>query len=153
MSSYRRYSKPYGPCHCCGGSTTGRNSPESRYCYPCCLFVGTSIHAPTQRATRAAVNAGVLPHPSTLTCEDCGGPAVLYDHRDYTQPLQVAAVCHGCNLKRGPGKLPNNAPDLVAEAVARAARRGFRIRGVKRPELASHPDAPPGGSKREVEAA
>ena len=46
---------------------------------------------------------GKLPRPSELACIDCGKPACSYDHRDYTKPLSVDAVCHSCNLLRGPG--------------------------------------------------
>ena len=37
-----------------------------------------------------------------LICVDCGNGADVYDHRDYSRPLQVAAVCHSCNQLRGP---------------------------------------------------
>lgn len=50
-----------------------------------------------------AVKRGEMPHVSTLPCADCGKPAECYDHRDYTKPLEVAAVCKGCNNRRGPG--------------------------------------------------
>jgi hypothetical protein len=28
----------------------------------------------------------------------------VYEHRDYTKPLQVEPVCRSCNALRGPGK-------------------------------------------------
>ena len=37
----------------------------------------------------------------TIPCTDCSHPATEYDHRDYRHPLQVEAVCHGCNIARG----------------------------------------------------
>ena len=49
-----------------------------------------------------AIEAGRLSRPTTLTCVDCGKPATEYDHRDHKAPLVVEAVCHRCNLKRGP---------------------------------------------------
>jgi hypothetical protein len=50
-----------------------------------------------------AIKAGKLPSPKTLLCSDCGNSATEYDHRDYSKPLIVEAVCHSCNVKRGPG--------------------------------------------------
>lgn len=61
------------------------------------------LMAAAHRATRRACRLGQLPLPTTLSCDDCGRRAVVYDHRDYAQPLLVAPVCHGCNIKRGPG--------------------------------------------------
>jgi len=54
-------------------------------------------------AVRRAVLAGDIPAPSTISCVDCGKDAQVYDHRDYTQPLAVDAVCRSCNRLRGPG--------------------------------------------------
>jgi transcriptional regulator with XRE-family HTH domain len=51
---------------------------------------------------KQAIRDGYLPKPSTLTCQDCGQPAQVYDHRDYNRPLDVEPVCHACNIKRGP---------------------------------------------------
>lgn len=53
-------------------------------------------------AAHSAVRAGRLPHPSTLACVDCDGPAVEYEHRDYNRPLAVEPICRRCNLLRGP---------------------------------------------------
>jgi len=51
----------------------------------------------------AAIRCGDLPPPTHLLCVDCNEPAKEYDHRDYTKPLQVQAVCRRCNQKRGRG--------------------------------------------------
>lgn len=48
-----------------------------------------------------AVRVGRLPPARGQTCADCGGLACEYDHRDYSRPLDVAAVCHPCNVRRG----------------------------------------------------
>ena len=37
----------------------------------------------------------------TVRCIDCGKRASMYDHRDYTKPLEVEPVCRGCNKNRG----------------------------------------------------
>lgn len=58
------------------------------------------------RAVAKAVRAGDLyhlPHP-WVHCVDCGKPAIRYDHRDYSKPLDVRAVCGGCNWQRGQAK-------------------------------------------------
>ncbi len=49
-----------------------------------------------------AIRAGALPRATEFQCADCGKPAEAYDHRDYTKPLQVDAVCRSCNVIRGP---------------------------------------------------
>jgi hypothetical protein len=51
-----------------------------------------------------AVRAGRLPRAIELFCIDCDGPAQVYDHRDYSKPLDVEPVCRSCNAKRGPAK-------------------------------------------------
>jgi len=38
-----------------------------------------------------------------VKCADCEKRAGVYDHRDYKKPLQVEAVCNGCNVHRGYG--------------------------------------------------
>jgi hypothetical protein len=61
------------------------------------------IHDKVRYVTRKAVNKGLLPHPKTLECNDCGAPAICYDHRDYNKPLEVEPVCKSCNGSRGAG--------------------------------------------------
>ena len=53
-------------------------------------------------AVRRAIRDGILAHPTTSACVDCGQGAEQYDHRDYNQPLAVDPVCRGCNARRGP---------------------------------------------------
>ena len=38
---------------------------------------------------------------ANIACVDCGEKATDYDHRDYSKPLKVDAVCHKCNVRRG----------------------------------------------------
>lgn len=65
-----------------------------------------------------AIHDGKIPRPENAgPCVDCGKRAQVYDHRDYTKPLDVVPVCRGCNNKRGPGY-----PYIGAEAVRWAAR-------------------------------
>ena len=49
-----------------------------------------------------AIRKGLLPSARIFGCTDCEAPAIEYDHRDYSKPLQVDPVCRRCNLKRGP---------------------------------------------------
>lgn len=49
-----------------------------------------------------AIRLGSLQRPHDFHCADCGGAAIHYDHRDYSQPLAVEPVCRKCNYKRGP---------------------------------------------------
>lgn len=49
------------------------------------------------------VRAGRLPKPTTLKCVDCENMASVYDHRNYTRPLDVVPVCRSCNKARGHG--------------------------------------------------
>lgn len=51
---------------------------------------------------RKAVLAGELRALNgTINCVDCGAPAVCYDHRSYSKPLDVQPVCKSCNKRRG----------------------------------------------------
>lgn len=52
---------------------------------------------------RRAIKKGELVKLSTgdVGCADCGSAATQYDHRDYTKPLSVDAVCQSCNFRRG----------------------------------------------------
>ncbi len=56
-----------------------------------------------QQIAHRAVLAGKLPDLKRrkVKCEDCNKRACVYDHRDYAQPLEVAPVCNGCNIRRG----------------------------------------------------
>jgi transcriptional regulator with GAF, ATPase, and Fis domain len=40
--------------------------------------------------------------PASGNCADCGKPATCYDHRYYSKPLKIEAVCTACNTNRGP---------------------------------------------------
>ena len=66
---------------------------------------GFAMYSDLQRIASTTVNLAVrrqvLPRVSSLTCADCDRRAAEYDHRDYTRPLDVDAVCHRCNARRG----------------------------------------------------
>lgn len=48
-----------------------------------------------------AIRRGILESVKGKRCIDCGRPARVYDHRYYSRPLEVQAVCWSCNNRRG----------------------------------------------------
>lgn len=66
------------------------------------------------KAVAKAILCGDLPRASDCQCADCGLPAMDYDHRDYSKPLEVQPVCRSCNKLRGPAI--QSAPDLKQAA-------------------------------------
>ena len=48
-----------------------------------------------------------------VQCSDCEKPAVCYDHRDYTKPLDLEPVCVSCNWKRGQGYPRLDGPEII----------------------------------------
>ena len=54
-------------------------------------------------SVKKAVQAGLLINlkNNNVKCTDCDNRASMYDHRDYTKPLDVEPVCRSCNIKRG----------------------------------------------------
>lgn len=53
---------------------------------------------------------GLLPAlDGAIGCADCDRPAFVYDHRDYSRPLDVVPVCESCNRKRGTAIWPTAA--------------------------------------------
>lgn len=61
---------------------------------------------------RRAIRRGELRPPKEKGCVDCGGQATTYDHRDYSKPLDVDPVCMGCNIRRGPGAMPDSVEQM-----------------------------------------
>lgn len=55
-------------------------------------------------AVAKAVRLGEMPRARELSCVDCAKPAVDYDHRDYSKPLEVEPVCRRCHMARGRAK-------------------------------------------------
>lgn len=49
-------------------------------------------------AITRAVKRGILSHPKTHRCENCGAPAEAYHHPDYHRPMDVVALCTKCHL-------------------------------------------------------
>ena len=55
-------------------------------------------------AVRTAIKQGKIRPAHRFYCVDCGQPAKLYDHRDYSKPLEIEPVCRPCNTLRGPAE-------------------------------------------------
>lgn len=97
-------------CVLCGNLELSRGTSQHFRCTPC-KHAGRRLPprgrcvSDTERCggvVALAIRDGLLLHPTSLRCVDCGVPAVEYDHRDYNYPLKVEPVCRSCNLKRGP---------------------------------------------------
>lgn len=97
-------------CRGCGGVALLRGGTSGYRCSPCRIDAGMpDLNDPQYLAHKAvaqAISAGDLCRPDQHPCEDCGGRASQYDHRDYSKPLEVAPVCRRCNLARGPAINP-----------------------------------------------
>jgi|SRR6185503_4964359 len=103
-------------CETCDADLTGRHS-QARFCGACSYERSKKASAVSARKaktlndnetsrklTRYAVKIGFLPHPSLYICMDCKWrQAQCYDHRDYSKPLDVDAVCLACNSHRHRG--------------------------------------------------
>lgn len=61
-----------------------------------------SLKSKAHVAVAGAIRKGLLQPARNFACVDCGGPAIEYEHRDYTKPLEVQPICRRCNLRRGP---------------------------------------------------
>lgn len=79
---------------------------------------------------KIAVQCGYLPKYQTLNCVVCGKPAQCYDHRDYSRPMEVRAVCLGCNVRSSvadQGELYQFADALVQRNIDNAKPLILRI--------------------------
>lgn len=104
------------PCHDCRkpavrrwaiyGFPVGKKETKRRRCINCVSEANVlrqRRHSAARAMVAAAIKLRMLQHPENQYCVDCGAQATEYDHRDYNKPLDVDPVCHGCNIKRGPG--------------------------------------------------
>jgi len=67
------------------------------YCNVC-----RAVVSEMQADARLAIAAAGIQIAKDTACADCGAPATCLDHRHYSLPLEVDAVCNPCNRKRGP---------------------------------------------------
>ncbi len=63
----------------------------------------TKLQGRAGQKVRYAVKNGELINLKEIEvlCVDCGRRATMYDHQDYTKPLDVQPVCASCNYARG----------------------------------------------------
>lgn len=93
-------------CTACGSIDMLPGGTCGHLCNPCKvskgLMPGRTPQEEAHYQVARAKRAGLLPSPRAFGCMDCEAPAIEYDHRDYSKPLQVDPVCRRCNLNRGP---------------------------------------------------
>lgn len=93
-------------CRVCAEKSAVLGGNAHFICDSCKAALGVPIvRTPKQAAHKAvadAIRTGLLKRPAEFDCADCSEPAIEYDHRDYSKPLEVAPVCRRCNLRRGP---------------------------------------------------
>ncbi len=91
-------------CATCGADITKRCGSVVKLCLPCGYKASPSGGAARAwRLVSAAVSRGDLKPARDHVCVDCGKQASVYDHRDYSKPLDVQPVCRSCNKLRGAG--------------------------------------------------
>lgn len=103
-------------CYKCERKHKAENAPEkkcpvcgkthrciaSEYCSVGCSIDGLFISLKAHREVSKAVKLGEINRlDGQVACVDCGLPATVYEHRDYTKPLDVVPVCKSCNRIRG----------------------------------------------------
>jgi len=120
-------------CNRCGHQWLARSLQLPAQCPKCkhSLWRETPTQSQAQQAVRRAIKRGeFLALNGNIPCVDCGQPAKVYDHRNYTHPLMVDAVCMSCNAKRGEGRNPGEvvisfrvAPDVANRIRKLASER------------------------------
>lgn len=103
-------------CELCG-RTVRKNNARHRFCSRCNSLRNVALSRLTahiRAAVSGAIRRGTLPPLAGLACVDCGKPARVYEHRDYSRPLDVEPTCYSCNGLRGPAA---NRPDNGALAL------------------------------------
>jgi hypothetical protein len=80
----------------------------SDLCHGCRAMRFRTMSAIRRKASATvarAIRQGQLPRLGSgcgIRCTDCDSDARVYEHRDYSKPLEVEPVCFSCNLRRGP---------------------------------------------------
>ena len=104
-------------CPACGRHKD-KVSENAKLCSDCdVVYANLKTYCGTLVST--AIKTGRLPSPKGMLCKDCGGKADRYDHRYYSIPLEVDAVCRACNWKRGSAK---DSLDMMRDLI-RISRR------------------------------
>lgn len=139
---FRSSFSAYGRHRCVDcGCAVAADSPFGRpsaWCFDCYWFrrnVLDAIQDAAHRAVARAIAAGEIPAAARLNCTDCGRSADRYDHRDYTQPLRVDAVCARCNNWRGAADNWGDLPERIVRPGAYACRQAERRGGGQQPAI------------------
>jgi hypothetical protein len=74
-----------------------------RHCAPCRAERRTAKIKANNKVSKEVLYGRLKPATAFL-CVDCHGPGAVWDHRDYSRPLEVEAVCKRCNALRGSAK-------------------------------------------------
>lgn len=103
-------------CVDCGGDKSRFHRMTQR-CAPCGKVFYAAMRVANQ-ITNDARRRGLIAPARGQLCVDCGAPATELDHRDYSKPLEVEAVCRPCNFKRGPAKFARASVNDIYAAPA-----------------------------------
>lgn len=91
------------PCHYCG--VLALLSTLKKRCW-CCTYKAVRIQRRAHVAVRKAIVRGELQPAKGQLCAYCQQrQAIIYEHRDYSKPLDVKPSCNGCNMLLGHAKL------------------------------------------------
>lgn len=93
--------------HCADcGADISRRCTTARYCFACTYTrSGRGGAAQAWSAVNRAVARGELRPAREFNCTRCGQrPALDYEHRDYSAPMDVKPVCRSCNRLLGAGR-------------------------------------------------
>jgi len=83
----------------CGQCNRDYDKPvgiRARFCLDCTI-TNIVIQRRASAMVARAIRHGELPKVSGHACYRCGSEASVYEHRDYTKPLDVRPVCRSCN--------------------------------------------------------
>lgn len=89
-------------CLRCGSQDLPHQYLPIPFCQPCRNFRREEQTKATAKVNKFLIFTGLIPKAKERICVDCGDKAHDYDHRDYTEPLNVVPVCRSCNILRGP---------------------------------------------------
>lgn len=118
------------PCHGCRRMADAERREIQRTALRRLGLIGTKERKPApsykvaQRRAISLVSVAKMNRKlpcldGSIICVDCKRkPAAVYDHRDYSKPLEVEPVCHWCNGRRGPALWSVPTVILTDESVA-----------------------------------
>lgn len=105
-------------CAICGQEWIAHVSAQ--ICHACRPGYGAAQRRAVGLVNRAVRQGKLLALTGRVPCVDCGAPALHYDHRDYSRPLDVVPTCRSCNGRRGVSRHELR-PDIYPPDEYRAA--------------------------------